>query len=119
MQFPIPIGHSLDNLYQARGVTAIGIGHGRKRGVVEEVLVHLVLEDDAADRDADGLAQGAEEAEHADGDGQVLRRGGGLDCEAEGGEKDAEADAANEVEEDPAGDAGVDFDVAEEAHAEG
>lgn len=94
------------------------MGGGLELRVGHEVLLHLVLEDDAADGDAQGLAEGAEEAEHGDGEGEVLVRAGGLQLELQRGEEDAEAEAGDQVDEDPLRDGGVDVEEVQDPRAE-
>lgn len=99
--------HRLDDLHQARRVFRIRVRLRRQGWELQQFGFDLVLEDGAADGDADGLAEGPEEAEHGDGEGEVAVRGRGLDGLRHAGEEHAEADAADEVEEDPGDGGGV------------
>ena len=115
----VGVGHGVDAADEGDDVEAVGgggAGEGRGAG---EVGGHAVLEDDAADGDADGLAEAAEEGEHGGGDGDVLGRGRGLDREGHGGEEQADADARDEHEEDPGRGAGGRGEEVEQARAEG
>ncbi len=60
---------------------AISVRHGRNERIRQDLLSDLVLEDGAADSDADGLAEGAEEREEGDAGGDIERVNGGLDAE--------------------------------------
>ena len=82
-------------------------------------MEHAILEYDPADGDADGLAHGAEEAEHGDCYAEGAWRGGGLDGERERREEEAEAEAGDEVGDDPDCDGAVWGDETHEAEAEG
>ena len=88
-----PFGHRVDDLDQTGRIARVRRSHGRQVGIGQEVGVHLVLEDDAADGDAEGLAESAEEGEHGDGEGEVGGFGGRLHGEGHAGEEDAEPEA--------------------------
>ena len=90
-----------------------------ERGVGEEELFHLVLEDGTADGDAEGLAKGAEERVHCDGEGEVGVRGRGLDGKGHAGKEDAGAEATDQVEEDPFNGGSMHVEEVEEARTDG
>ena len=85
--------------------------------VKEQTATELVLEDDAADGDADGLAEGAEEGEERDGEGDVGLLAAGLYGEGEPREEKAQADAVDQVDEDPLHRRGVHVQKDHEADA--
>ena len=82
-------------------------------------LDHLVLEDDAADDDADGGGEVADEAEGGGCGGHVFAGDLGLQCEERGLEVGADADAGDDLEDDDFGPCGAGVEVDEEAEAEG
>ena len=101
------LGKGVDDLDEGGSVFCqpFRCGDVGELGVGLQVMEHGVLEDGAADGDAEGLAESAEEGEHGDGEGHVAFGGGGLDGEGDGWEEDAQTDAGDEVNEDP-GDGG-------------
>ena len=113
------VRHGADDLHQARRFLRVLLRVRRQQRVREQLGVDLVLKDDAADGDAERLAEGAEEGEESDGEGDVLVADGGLQTEVHGGEEDAGAEAGDDVEEDPARDGGVDVEEDEQPAAEG
>ncbi len=66
-----------------------------------------------------GLAEGAEEGEHGDCEGEVCVGGGGLDREHHAWEEHACSETDDEVEEDPGRGGGVYVEEVEQAAAEG
>ena len=60
------VWHGVDDCDQTGGILTVLDGHGCEGGICEEIAAHAVLEDDATDSDADGLAKGTEEGEHGD-----------------------------------------------------
>lgn len=118
LQLGVAGGGVLDDLDEGGGVLGQVGGVARVRRVRLQVGGHFVLEDDAADGDAQGLAEGAEEDEHGDGEGHVLVRAGRLQLELQPGEQDAQPEPGDQGDEDPRGDRGVDFQQQQEAQPE-
>jgi len=81
-------------------------------------LLHLVLEDHAADDDRDGRRQVAREAEGRDGRGDVARRHPRLQRDQRRLEVGPDADAGHDLEEDDLGPVVPGAEVDEQAEAE-
>ena len=84
-----------------------------------ETRAEPVLEDDAADGDAEALAELAQEDVEGDGVAAVGGRDGRLDGEVHADDQGADADAGDDVDGDPDGGRGVVVEQDEEAGAEG
>ncbi|KAH8705315.1 hypothetical protein BGW36DRAFT_435126 [Talaromyces proteolyticus] len=80
---------------------------GCERGIVSQVRKHLVLEDGAANGNADGLAQRTEETEHSPSHRHILTR-----------DRDLNGNSMDGVQEDPRHSASMGFKDTKDAQAE-
>ena len=78
----VAVSDCLDLLGQCCSVVCVLVRHGRQGRDREQLGADFVLEGDAADDDAEGLAHEAEEGEHGDGRRHVFFARGGLECHA-------------------------------------
>ncbi len=111
--------HIFDNVHERRRILTVRHRVRGQERVSAQLLPDDVLEDDAADGDAERGAEAAEEGVGGDGEGDVVVLDAGLDGKGHGRVEDAEAEARGQVEEDPGGDRGAHVEEVHEARAEG